>query len=60
MNATYYDFWVTVRTSESSTQDFKVTSHSVHGAQAQYRQKNPNARIIRVRYCERKPSNPPI
>ena len=58
MNATYRDFWVTVRHDELRTEDFKVTSHSAHGARAQYLQKNPNARIIGVRYCERKPSNP--
>lgn len=59
MIADYRDFWVTVRLDECRTQDFKETSHSAHGAQALFLQRHPNAKIIRVRYCERQPSDPP-
>jgi hypothetical protein len=58
MNATYRDFFVTVRVDESTTEDHEVRSHSAHGARAQYLQKHPGAKITGVRYCTHNPSDP--
>jgi hypothetical protein len=58
MNADYRDFFVTVRISETQTRDYRVRSHSAHGARAQHLQKHPGAKITGVRYCTHNPSDP--
>ena len=58
MQADYRDYLVTIRVDEHRTYDRKVTSHSAHGAIAQYLQKHPKAKIICVRNAERKPTDP--
>ena len=52
-DATYQDYWVTVRHDEGRTEDFPVRSHSAHGARAQNRQSHPGARVNAVSLKQR-------
>ena len=52
-DATYQDYYVTVRHDEGRTEDFKVTARNAYAARAQHLQRHPGARVIAVRLEQR-------